>query len=178
MEQAFDRNDDLTYLTRDQVWQTHPDKAVTFTANHDTEKDGNIDNYIESSNKLKAYAFIMTHPGYPTVFYLDYENEAFKEQLNKLILIHNTLATGDLEVLYTDEDEYIAKRKGTGDNPGLIVYITSNSSTKRRTISTGWNDVQLMDYSENSTYSPITGEDGGAQLEAPANGYAVWSVMQ
>ncbi|MEH6659527.1 alpha-amylase [Leeuwenhoekiella marinoflava] len=177
MEQAFDRNDDLTYLTRDQVWQTHPDKAVTFTANHDTEKDGNIDNYIESSNKLKAYAFIMTHPGYPTVFYLDYENAAFKEQLNKLILIHNTLATGDLEVLYTDEDEYIAKRKGNADNPGLIVYITANSSTKRRTIATGWNEVQLMDYSENTTYSPITGEDGGAQLEAPANGYAVWSVM-
>lgn len=178
MEQAFDRYSDLTYLTRDQVWQSHPDKAVTFTANHDTEKDGNIDNYIEYANKLKAYAFIMTHPGYPTVFYKDYENEEFQAQLNKLILIHNSLATGDLEVLYADEDEYIAKRKGAGDNPGLIIYITTNSSIKRRSIATGWNDSMLMDYSENSTYTTMTNAEGSAQLEAPANGYAVWSVMQ
>ena len=178
MEQAFDRYSDLTYLTRDQVWQTHPDKAVTFTANHDTEKDGNIDNYIERENKLKAYAFIMTHPGYPTLFYSDYQNEAFKAQLDKLVSIHNSLAVGDLEVLYTDEDEYIAKRKGTDANPGLIIYITTNTSTKRRTINTGWSSRQLMDYTENSTYYPATAEDGSTQLEAPANGYAIWSVME
>lgn len=178
MEQAFDRYSDLTYLTRDQVWQTYPDKAVTFTANHDTEKDGNIDNYIESSNKLKAYAFIMTHPGYPTVFYSDYENDAFKEQINTLIKIHNTLAIGDLEVLYTDEDEYIAKRKGTDSNPGLIVYITTNSSTKRRAVNTGWSNQQVMDYTGNSSFFPNATEDGVIELEAPANGYAVWSVME
>ena len=178
MEQAFDRYSDLTYLTRDQVWQTHPEKAVTFTANHDTEKDGNIDNYIERENKLKAYAFIMTHPGYPTLFYSDYQNEAFKAQLDKLVSIHNSLAVGDLEVLYADEDEYIAKRNGTEANPGLIVYISTNSSTKRRSINTGWSSRQLMDYTENSTYYPATAEDGSAQLEAPANGYAIWSVME
>ncbi|MEH6406440.1 MAG: alpha-amylase [Leeuwenhoekiella sp.] len=178
MEQAFDRYEDLTYLTRDQVWQTNPDKAVTFTANHDTEKDGNIDNYIESTNKLKAYAFIMTHPGYPAVFYLDYENEAFQEELKRLILIHNTLATGDLEVLYVDEDEYIAKRDGSDENPGLIVYITTNSSTKRRSINTGWKNMHLIDYSQNSSFLPVSSEDGSAQIEAPANGFAVWSIME
>ena len=141
-------------------------------------KDGNIDNYIERENKLKAYAFIMTHPGYPTLFYSDYQNEAFKAQLDKLVSIHNSLAVGDLEVLYTDEDEYIAKRKGTDANPGLIIYITTNTSTKRRTINTGWSSRQLMDYTENSTYYPATAEDGSTQLEAPANGYAIWSVME
>ncbi|MDT0676696.1 alpha-amylase [Autumnicola musiva] len=178
MEQAFERYEDLNYLTRDQVWQTNPDKAVTFTANHDTEKDGNIDNYLEAENKLKAYAFIMTHPGYPTVFYLDYENEEFQEEIQRLISIHNTLATGDLEVLYVDNDEYIAKRGGNENNPGLIVYITTNANIKRREVETTWNDMELMDYSENTTYRASTNEEGVVMLEAPANGYAVWSIME
>ena len=178
MEQAFDRNEDLTYLTRDQVWQTHPDKAVTFTANHDTEKDGNIDNYIESENKLKAYAFIMTHPGYPTVFYLDYENPEFQDQINKLISIHNSLATGSVNVIYADEDEYIMQRGGDSENPGLILYINLSPNGKRRTITTSWDSSILMDYSENSNYRPQVNENGEVTIEAPSNSYAIWSITE
>ena len=62
-----------------------PGNAVTFTANHDTEKDPNPDNRISYGKKLLAYSYILTHDGYPTVFYLDYQ--AFKGQLNTLIQI-------------------------------------------------------------------------------------------
>ena len=178
MEQAFDRNHDLTGLTNDQVWQTHPEKAVTFTANHDTEKDGNEDNIISPENKLKAYAFIMTHPGYPTVFYLDYENTEFQDQLNKLINIHNSLATGTLNVIYADNDEYIMQRSGDANNPGLILYLNTSDNTKRRTVTTSWNDMILMDYSENSNYYPHVNESGEVTIEAPANGYAIWSITK
>ncbi len=178
MEQAFDRNQDLTELTNDQVWKTNPDKAVTFTANHDTEKDKNIDNYIESENKLKAYAFIMTHPGYPTVFYLDYENPDFKDQINKLISIHNSLATGTVDVIYVDKDEYIMQRSGDATNPGLILYINLSSNSKRRTITTSWNNTTLMDYSSNTEYTPTTNENGEVTIESPANGYAIWSITE
>src|SRR5690606_27868027 len=78
LEEALDRFNDLTYLDKEMLWQTHPEKAVTFTANHDTEKDTNEDNKIAPENKLKAYAYILTHPGYPTLFYSDYENPDFK----------------------------------------------------------------------------------------------------
>lgn len=178
LEEGLDRNDDLNKLSEEMLWNTYPEKAVTFTANHDTEKDTNEDNRISAENKLKAYSFILTHPGYPTIFYSDYENEEFQEELKRLITIHNTLATGDFELLYVDNDEYVMKRNGTGDNPGLILYMTTNASTKRREISTGWNNIKLMDYSQNSTYRPMTGENGTAAIEAPANGYAVWSIMK
>ncbi|MAO38096.1 MAG: alpha-amylase [Zunongwangia sp.] len=178
MEQAFDRNHDLKGLTDDQVWQTNPEKAVTFTANHDTEKDANEDNIIAPENKLKAYAFIMTHPGYPTVFYLDYENPEFQEQLNKLIRIHNSLATGSLEIIYADNDEYIMQRSGNSENPGLILYMNISASTKRRTITTSWDSSILMDYSENSNYHPKVSEDGEVTIEAPANSYAIWSITE
>ncbi|WP_029035931.1 alpha-amylase [Salinimicrobium xinjiangense] len=179
LDEAFDRYDDLTYLTGDMVWQTHPEKAVTFTANHDTEKDENEDNFIAMENKLKAYAFILTHPGYPTIFYSDYENQQFQEQLNQLILINNTIATGDVEVLYVDDDEYIMKRARTPSNPGLILYINTNGNAKiKENIDTDWNLARLMDYSGNIDYSPMTDKDGNVSLRAPANGFAVYSIMK
>lgn len=152
--------------------------AVTFTANHDTEKDDNVDNYIASENKLKAYAYILTHPGYPTIFYSDYENENFQEELKTLISIHNSIAVGDVEMLYIDEDEYVMKRSGTGTNPGLILYISINNNTKRRTVSSNWNNVTLKDYSGNTTYSPTSDENGMVQIEAPSNGYAIYSITK
>lgn len=178
LEEGLDRNDDLNYLTRDMLWKTNPDKAVTFTANHDTEKDDNTDNYISSKNKMKAYSFILTHPGYPTLFYLDYENPNFKDKLNKLILIHNTIATGETEVLYVDEDEYIMKRNGTSTNPGLVLYMTTNLNAKRRTVDTNWNSTFVMDYSDNTNYTAKTDETGKVSLEAPANGFAVYTIME
>lgn len=179
LDEAFDRNDDLNYLTEDMVWMTYPDKAVTFTANHDTEKDSNEDNFIAMENKMKAYAFILTHPGYPTIFYSDYENEEFKSQLQQLILINNTIATGDVEVLYVDEDEYIMKRARTPFNPGLILYLNTNGNTKiKENIDTDWNLAKLMDYTGNIDYSPTTDENGNVTLRAPANGYAVYSIMK
>ena len=178
LEEAMDRHDDLTYLGKDMLRKTHPDKAVTFVANHDTEKDTNEDNRISEENKMKAYAYILTHDGYPTIFYSDYENEAFQEELKQLILIHNTLATGDVEVLYNDDDEYVMKRAGQGNNPGLILYLNTSSSTKRRNVSTGWAESELMDYSNKTTYSPVTGADGSASIEAPANSYSIWSIMK
>ena len=176
MEEAFDRHDDLTYLGKDMLRKTHPEMAVTFVANHDSEKDSNEDNRIATENKMKAYAYILTHDGYPTIFYSDYENAAFQNDLKKLILLHNTLATGEVEILYNDNDEYVMKRKGTSTNPGLILYINTSSNTKRRTITSHWTSTTLMDYSGKTTYKPTSGADGSVSIEAPANSYSVWSI--
>lgn len=176
LEEALDRFEDLNYLNEEMLWQTYPDKAVTFTANHDTEKDSNEDNYIMSDHKLTAYAYILTHPGYPTIFYSDIENDKFTEQLKQLISIHNSIALGDTEILYVDTDEYIMTRKGTSENPGLILYINTSDNIKRRNVTSNWKDTVLYDYTSNSTYTPVTTEDGEVLLEAPANGYAIWSI--
>lgn len=178
LEEGLDRHNDLNYLTQKMVWQTYPEKAVTFTANHDTEKDSNEDNFIKSENKMKAYSFILTHPGYPTIFYSDYENEAFKAELQQLILIHNSIATGEMEVLYVDTDEYIMKRSGTANSPGLILYINTNANAKRRSVTTHWSSKYVMDYSGNTTFTGKSDETGSVMLEGPANGYAVYSIME
>lgn len=176
LEEALDRFNDLTYLDKEMLWQTHPEKAITFTANHDTEKDTNEDNKIAPENKLKAYAYILTHPGYPTLFYSDYENPDFKTPLKQLIQIHNSLAVGPTQILYVDNDEYIMKRDGDGENPGLILYINNSNTVKRRSVTTNWKQAYILDYSENTPFVASTDDKGVSQLEVPANGFAIYSV--
>ena len=50
------------------MWD-RPAQAVTFVENHDVVRDTPIIN-----DKLLAYAFILTHEGYPCVFWQDYFN--------------------------------------------------------------------------------------------------------
>lgn len=178
LEEAFDRFKDLTYLNKEMLWQTHPEKAVTFTANHDTEKDANQDNNIAPENKLKAYAYILTHPGYPTIFYSDYENPDFKTPLKQLIKIHNSLAVGATQVLYVDSDEYIMSRDGDGENPGLILYINHSGTAKKRSVTTHLKQKVLLDYSNNTKFVATANENGVVQLEVPANGFAIYSIAE
>ncbi len=81
------------------LWKSHPEKAVSFTANNDTEKDSNEDNYIASENKLKAMTFILTHPEYAIIFYLVFENLDFQGEIKNLIAIHNIIARVEIEIL-------------------------------------------------------------------------------
>jgi alpha-amylase len=70
--------------------------------------------------------------------------------MNNLIWIHNQKATGTTSILYTDNDEYIARRNGYNGNPGLVVYI-NNSVWQERWVPTNWNNAQIKDFTGNST---------------------------
>ncbi|SHJ05735.1 alpha-amylase [Aquimarina spongiae] len=178
LDETLDRANDLTALgdAGNMLRKLDPSNAVTFTANHDTEKDPNPDNRISYGKKLLAYSYILTHDGYPTVFYLDYQ--AFKGQLNTLIEIYNTLAVGDVEIIEANKDEYIMKRSGSGDNPGLILYMNISGQTKQRTVQTNWAGKQLVDYTDNSRATPTADAQGNATLSAPPGSYTVWSITK
>ncbi|WP_343610048.1 alpha-amylase [Chryseobacterium oranimense] len=168
MDEAFD-NGNLNVLNDDMMWKRNPYKAVTFVANHDTDI---------IYNKMPAYAYILTHEGYPTIFYRDYEEWLNKERLNNLIWIHNNKATGTTSILYTDNDEYIARRNGYNGNPGLVVYINNSSSWQERWIETNWSSQQIKDFTGNSSWYPTTQGDKWVKIQAPPNSYSIWSLNQ
>ncbi len=103
---------------------------------------------------MLAYAYILTHEGYPCIFYRDYETWLDKNKLNNLIWIHNQKATGNTSILYTDTDEYVARRNGYGGNPGLIVYINNSNSWLTRWVPTNWNNTQIKDFTGHSGLVP------------------------
>ncbi len=180
LDETLDRNNNLTALGENDnmLRKIYPDKAVTFTANHDTEKDPNTDNNISFRNKMIAYAYILTHDGYPTLFYNDYENDSFKDILKNLVLIHNTIAIGDVEILKVDVDEYIMKRAGSGANPGLIFYINISNQEKKTSVTSNWLGKKVVDYANNSKNTLTTDSAGKVTLEAPPRGFTIWSLAK
>jgi alpha-amylase len=147
------------------LWKRNAYRAVTFVANHDTDEIIN--------NKLLAYAYILTHEGYPCIFYRDYEEWLDKNKMNNLIWIHNNKASGGTSILFTDNDEYVARRNG---NPGLVVYINNSDSWQERWIQTNWAGTIIKDYKGNSTWEPATQGDKWVKIQAPPRGYTVWSI--
>ncbi|MEL6866968.1 MAG: alpha-amylase [Bacteroidota bacterium] len=166
MNDAFDGNN-LNVLNDDMMWKRNPFKAVTFVTNHDTD---------EIWKKMLAYAYILTHEGYPTIFYRDYEEWLNKDRLNNLIWIHNNKATGNTSILYTDNDEYIARRNGYNGNPGLIVYLNNSNSWLERWVPTNWYSTQIKDFTGHSSWYPTTQSGGWVKIQCPPNSYSVWSV--
>lgn len=164
MDEAFDGNN-LNKLNDDMLWKRDAAKAVTFVTNHDTDI---------ISDKLLAYAYILTHEGYPTIFYRDYEEWLSKAKLNNLIWIHRTLGVGTTTNLYTDTDEYIARRNGT---PGLIVYLNDSDVAKERWVTTNWANAAIKDYTGNSSWTSTTAADSRVLIKAPAHSYTVWSKV-
>ncbi len=166
MRDAFEGGD-MTQLNGDMLWKRSGSKAVTFVANHDTD--------IIINNKMLAYAYILTHEGYPTIFYRDYEEWLNKERMNNLIWIHNNLASGNTSILYTDNNEYIAKRNGH-NGPGLVVYINNADHWDERWVQTNWNNTRIKDFTGHSTWEPVTQGNGWVKIQVPPKSYSVWSV--
>jgi len=144
----------------------NPQKAVTFVTNHDTNEI--------FAGKMRAYAYILTHEGYPTIFYRDYEEWLDKNKLNNLIWIHNNLAGGSTSILFTDNDEYIAKRNGY-NNDGLVVYINNADHWQERWIKTNWSSKKIKDYTGNSSWEPVTQSGLWVKIQVPPKSYSVWA---
>ncbi|WP_247234525.1 alpha-amylase [Telluribacter sp. SYSU D00476] len=177
MENAIDGNNMTILRDRPQLWKLDPKMAVTFVNNHDTEKETNQGNRISTNEgKLLAYAYILTHEGYPCIFYSDYEQFLDKAKLDNLILINRSLAKGSTSVLHADNDLYVAQRNGEGAIPGLVVFLNNSNSAQTRQVTTRWKNATLYDYSGTTTKTITTDANGRATLEASAKGYSVWSL--
>ena len=146
----------------------NPFMSVTFVENHDVDRSDPI-----VTDKMLAYAYILTAEGYPTVFWKDYYNYNLKPYIDPLIWIHENLASGPTKVLYTDGDIYVAAR----DN--FIVYINDNPYSGKNigNIKTPWPNATLKDYTGNIKDTPKTDASGyliDYYLWAPARSYSVW----
>jgi alpha-amylase len=165
LKNAFTNSNLALLSSTGMLCKSNPGKAVTFVTNHDV-------NYIPDNNKLQAYAFIMAHEGTPCVFYTDYESLLDKTKMNTLIWINKNLAAGTSTVLYSDNDEYVAKMSGS---PGLVIYINNSGTAQSRSVTTNWLNSTIHDFANNSTTDIVTNGSGVATITCPANSYTIWS---
>ena len=157
-----------------------PKQAVTFVENHDVVRDSPIIN-----DKLLAYAFILTHEGYPCVFWQDYFNWNLAQAdsqngIDALIKVHEQNAVGPAQVLFVDHDLYIMQRSGTGDQDGLILVLNNRRNWNGTWVQTRWNNRRLISAAWRGRDDPgtpqekWTNDSGWVDLWAAPRGYAVY----
>jgi alpha-amylase len=173
---------DLRSLTQGTVVEWFPMNAVTFVDNHDTIRDANA----VVNDKLLAYAVILTHEGYPSVFWQDYFNfglalRGSRNGIAALAETHERYAGGNSSVLYADHDLYIMQRNGDGAHPGLVLVMNNRGDNWSGTsVRTKWRMARLVPaawWGHNDRSRPSdkwTGLDGVTDLWAAPRGYAVY----
>ncbi|XWS21193.1 hypothetical protein CRYUN_Cryun30bG0034300 [Craigia yunnanensis] len=87
-----------------------PQNAVTFIDNHDT---GSTQNKwpFPSDKVMQGYAYILTHPGVPSIFYDHFFDFGLKDEITKLVVIRNRNGintSSSVNILASDSDLYMA----------------------------------------------------------------------
>jgi alpha-amylase len=160
----------------------YPQNAVTFVDDHDTAHEAPIVN-----DKILGYAFILTHEGYPCIFWQDYFNyqlskENTKNGIDALIKVHEQYAGGTTSVLYVDDDLYIMQRNGSGNQEGLIFVLNNHGGIwNGHAVHTKWRNTKLIlaawGTNTNNIQAPLeqwTQGNGWGEFYAPPRGYAIY----
>ena len=147
-----------------------PLHSATFVDNPDTDLSPG-EQII--SNKLLAYAFILTAEGYPFVYHKDYSTEpgcyGLKPWIDNLVWIHENLASGNTLTRYADAQVFVHERLG---HPGLLTAL-SKDVWNRHTITCATNfgsHAQLHDYTGRHPDIWTDGE-GRATFTVPNNAF-------
>jgi alpha-amylase len=167
---------------KDTVLANNAQLAVTFVENHDIIRNNPIIN-----DKLLAYAYILTHEGYPCVFWQDYYNYNLAQPNNPsgidaLVKTHESNAGGPTETLHVDDNLYIMQRTGAGTQKGLVFVLNNTSAWLGATVKTHWPDTHFQPvawwgHNNNNANIPepkTTGNDGATDFWAPPRGYTVY----
>ncbi|XP_021849650.2 alpha-amylase [Spinacia oleracea] len=91
-----------------------PKNAVTFIDNHDTGSTQNLWPF-PSDKVMLGYAYILTHPGIPSIFYDHYMQWGLKEEIVKLTSIRQRNAiseTSSVNIMASNADLYAAMIDG------------------------------------------------------------------
>ena len=163
--------------------QENPLRAVTFVDNHDTTQNG-PDAVV--NDKMLAYALILTHEGYPCVFWLDYFNYGLARSgtpngIAALVKTHEELAGGGTNILFVSDDLYIMQRTGSQQQPGLILVLNnrgdqwSGVKVATRWPHTRFEPVAWRGHADDSTPATKWTDSGGnADFWAAPRGYCVY----
>ncbi|MDQ8197658.1 carbohydrate-binding protein [Pelagicoccus enzymogenes] len=170
----------------------NPEYAVTFVANHDTDEI--------ASNRMLAYAYILTSEGYPCLFWRDYFDRGLADLggqagngIKALVWARGALAGGkpEIEILQGNHADLLVygTKNGLSRSPGYIVAINDSASLAESSEVYTSNPLlrgrRLKCY---AWYSYVAGKNvqpseievslgGRVAVSAPPRGYAVYGPV-
>lgn len=179
---------DLTSIFADTLVNSHPENAVTFVDNHDTQPQESLESWIQDWFKPSAYSLILLRKGgYPCLFYGDYygiggpePTEGNKDILDRLLFARYEKAYGEQHDYFDHPNTIGWVRLGSEEleHSGCAVVISNGEDGEKRMYvgerKAGETWVDLT----NSRDDEITIEDDG-YATFPVNGgsVSVWANL-
>lgn len=176
---------DLRTIFDQTLAKNHPESAVTFVDNHDTQRGQALESTIEEWFKPAAYALILLREaGLPCVFYGDYygisgefAQESFQEILDKLLDIRLNLAYGEQTDYFDDANCIGWTRQGKHDGQPIAVLISNaQAASKSMLIGLEWAGREFSDYLGNNSQIVTIDDQGWGEFPVEEKSVSVWSV--
>lgn len=175
---------DMRTIMDNSLVKVHPDLAVTFVDNHDTQPGQALCSWIEDWFKPLAYAIILLRKdGYPCVFYGDYYGiehdniEPKRDIIEKLIKARKRFAYGRQND-YLDNPDIIGwTREGDYYHPdsGLAVVMSdSMGGSKQMNIGLNLANSILYDCTGNMKETVYIDKDGNGIFYCNPGSVSVW----
>ena len=177
---------DLTTIFEQTLVKNHPEHAVTFVENHDTQRGQALESTVEEWFKPSAYALILLRKdGLPCLFYGDYygidgefAQESFKEVLDTLLYARKDLAYGEQTDYFDDPNCIGWTRSGNEDCTPLAVTISNDAANnKSMEIGSDWAGQTFYDILGNCSDTLTIDEDGWGDFPVSEKSVSVWTIQ-
>ena len=176
-------NFDLTTIFNGTLASNHPESAVTFVDNHDTQRGQALESTVGEWFKPAAYALILLREaGLPCVFYGDYygisgdfAQQSFQAELDQLLRIRKDLSYGEQRDYFDDPNCIGWTRSGTEESaPIACVISNAAASAKRMEIGQTYAGQTYYDALGNYQEPVQIQEDGWADFPVSERSVSVW----
>jgi alpha-amylase len=187
-----DNEFDLRRIFAGTFVETHPEHAVTFVENHDTQPLQALEAPVQSWFKPLAYALILLRSeGYPCVFYPDLygaeyrdldQEECLREialpkiaELEELLKLRQTHAHGEQSDFFDDASRIGFVRRGNDTQDGCAVVMSnSDGGLCLMEMGTRYAGCQFQDSLHNSSQPVTMDKNGWGQFLCPARSVSVY----
>ena len=176
---------DLRTIFDHTLVKNHPESAVTFVENHDTQRGQALESTVEEWFKPAAYALILLREsGLPCIFYGDYygingefAQQDFREEIDKLLDLRLNLAYGE-ETDYFDDPNCIGwiRAGQEGSQPIAVLISNATSTSKRMYFGQDWSGHECSDYLGNCQTIVTIDEEGWGEFPVEEQSVSVWSI--
>ena len=177
---------DLTTIFDQTLVKNHPEHAVTFVENHDTQRGQALESTVEEWFKPAAYALILLREdGLPCLFYGDYygiegefAQESFQEVLDTLLYARKELAYGEQKDYFDDPNCIGWTRSGNeGDTPLAVTISNDVANSKTMEIGSDWAGQTFHDILGNCSDTVTIDEDGWGDFPVSEKSVSVWTIQ-
>ena len=177
---------DLTTIFDQTLVKNHPEHAVTFVENHDTQRGQALESTVEEWFKPAAYALILLREdGLPCLFYGDYygiegefAQESFQEVLDTLLYARKELAYGEQKDYFDDPNCIGWTRSGNEGGTPLAVTISNDvANSKTMEIGSDWAGQTFHDILGNCSDTVTIDEDGWGDFPVSEKSVSVWTIQ-